>query len=111
MDDDTRRTAETAPDEHFDTPMAIVEAEEYSHEQRLDMLQLWLSRLAEGEAAHGDRTEVEGALLALQSRAKLKLDEPEEAPEVHNYGVVERTDFRRYGVRGMIERFRGMFRR
>jgi len=95
------------PDAEFDDPMKLVDFEEVTHDERLDLLQTWLARVADGRAMHGSREEVEGAILALEARAKLKTDPPPDAPLTHNYGVVQRTDHRDYGLWTF---FRSLFR-
>jgi hypothetical protein len=99
------------PDRHFPTPLALVDRDDIAYETRLDMLQTWLSRHAEGAAARGSRSEIEGAILALEARAKLKTDTPQGQPVTTTYGGVARSDLRDYGLRRLLARLRGVFRR
>ncbi|SIO47450.1 hypothetical protein SAMN05444722_2413 [Rhodovulum sp. ES.010] len=99
------------PDRFFGDPMEIVDAPRYDYELKLDLLQRWLARVTDGQAEGAPAEEVEAAIFALQARAKLADEEPREAPEVHNYGGVERSDLRRYSVTNLARRVRGYFRR
>lgn len=99
------------PDRHFEDPLTLVDRDEIAYETRLDMLQTWLARLADGAAARGSRDEIEGAILALEARSKLKIDTPEEQPGTTTYGGVARSNLRDYGLRRLLARLRGVFRR
>ncbi|MBF9029760.1 hypothetical protein HKCCE3408_05070 [Rhodobacterales bacterium HKCCE3408] len=100
-----------APDAYFADPMEIVDRDELDYEYRLDLLQSWLSRLADGRASRGTQTELEGAILALQARSKLKVDTPEGQPDTTTYGGSDRSNLRAYGLQRMLlwlkARFRG----
>lgn len=99
------------PDRHFAEALSIVNREDLDYLVRLDMLQTWLVRVADGTAVHGSKKEIEGAILALQSRSKLKMDTPPEQPETTTYGGVERSDLREYGFQRLLNRLRGAFRK
>lgn len=99
------------PDRHFQDPLSLVDRDEIAYETRLDMLQTWLARLAEGKSARGSREEIEGAILALEARSKLKTDTPEDQPGTTTYGGVKRSDLRDYGLRRLLARLRSVFRR
>ena len=43
------------PDRHFEDPLTLVDRDDIAYEMRRDMLQTWLSRVAEGDAARGPR--------------------------------------------------------
>ncbi|MEX5728695.1 phage terminase Nu1 subunit (DNA packaging protein) [Rhodovulum iodosum] len=100
-----------APDRFFDDPMEIVDAQRYRYEVKLDLLQSWLARTADGRAAGPSGQEVQAAIVALQARAEMHVDKPADAPDVHNYGVVERTDLRRYSMSSLARRISRIFRR
>ena len=99
-----------APDRYFADPVSIVDRGDLDYLTRLEMLQTWLARISDGNAVRGNREEVEGAILALQSRSKLKMDTPEEQPEITTYGGVERSNLRRYALRRLLGRLRRHFR-
>lgn len=93
-----------APWKAYEDPTDLIDDTRLDYEFRLDLLQHWLARIAEGEAEGPGRADVEAAILALEARSKLKTDEPEGTPEVHNYGVVNRSDLRRYSVSALAQR-------
>lgn len=103
-------SARDEPDRHFADALSIVNRTDLDYLTRLEMLQRWLARLSDGEAVQGSRKEVEGAILALQSRSKLKTDMPDEQPVTTTYGGVERTNLRHYAVRRVLDRIRRVFR-
>ena len=78
---------------------------------RLDMLHTWLARISEGKALSGSRQEIEGAIIALQARSKLKTDMPDDQPGTTTYGGVERSNLKRYAIHKLLERLRGFYRR
>lgn len=102
--------AREEPDRHFAEALSIVNREDLDYLTRLEMLQTWLARISDGTAVRGSREEIEGAILALQSRAKLKMDTPEDQPRTTTYGGVERSNLRRYALRRLFERLRRVFR-
>lgn len=91
-----------APDLHFADPLEVVESDDLDYEFRLGILQAWLSRVAGGQAVRGTREELEGAILALQARSKLKVDMPKEQPQTTTYGGVERSDLRSYSLMRLL---------
>ena len=100
-----------APERFVDDPMSVVDDEGFDYETKLHLLQHWLARITDGDAPDSGRTDVEAAIQALQARAKLKTEEPKGAPEVHTYGVVERSDLRRYSVSTLAQRIWRFFRK
>jgi hypothetical protein len=100
-----------APERFVDDPMSVVDDESFDYETKLHLLQHWLARITDGEAPDAGRTNVEAAIQALQARAKLKTEEPKDAPEIHTYGVVERSDLRRYSVSALAQRIWRFFRK
>jgi hypothetical protein len=111
MTPDEENTLKTRPDTCFDAPAAVTDREDLQYETRLEILQKWRARLAEGSANRGTRAQVDSAIKALQARAKLKMDTPEEQPETTTYGGVDRSDLRQYGARRLAKKLRGTFRR
>lgn len=83
------------PSEVFEHPVAVAQLTDLPYDARLDMLQRWLKLVGEAEADERERLEVEGAIEALEGGAALGIDEPDEAPRVHTYGVVEPSDQRK----------------
>ena len=91
-DHDRDRAADAAKDPRrvFDDPLTLAEMTDLPYETRLELLNRWLALSAadgEGEAAW---KEVMGAILALEGRSELEMDEPSGAPEDRKYGVVDR---------------------
>jgi len=97
------------PDRHFADALSIVNREDLNYLTRLELLQTWLARISDGDAVRGTRDEVEGAIVALQSRSKLKMDTPEDQPATTTYGGVERSNLREYSFRRLVERLRRLF--
>jgi hypothetical protein len=104
------RSAREEPDRHFEDALSVADRDDLDYEARLDMLQTWLSRIAAGKAIQGSQAEVEGAIIALQGRSKLKMDTPEEQPQTTTYGGVERSNLREYGLRRLLARLRRILR-
>jgi len=98
------------PDRHFADPLDVLDRDGIEYEVRLRILQSWLSRIASGEAERGSRSEVEGAIVALQTRSKLKLDTPGGQPRTTTYGGVERSNLRVHALQRVFHRMRRMFR-
>jgi hypothetical protein len=108
----TAKTSEKEkPDRHFAEPMSIVNRDDLDYLTRLDMLQTWLTRVSHGKAEKGSPEKIQGAIVALESRAKLKMDTPENQPQTTTYGGVERSDLRVHAIRRMFERLGATFRR
>lgn len=95
----------TAPWETFVEPTEIVDETRLEYAFRLRLLQHWLSLIASGTEGAGRREDVEAAIFALEARAKLKTDAPEDAPAVHNYGGVQRSDLRTYSLGSLARHF------
>ena len=83
-------------------PLDLVEDTGLPYEARLHELQRRLAALGDDEPAR--RLELEAAVQSLQAGAKLRQDEPEEAPGTHTYGAVERSDLRHPGWRARARR-------
>ena len=111
MPEDTQETlAREEPDRHFPDALSIVNRCDLDYLTRLEMLQAWLARISDGEAVGGRREDIEGAILALQSRSRLKVDTPEDQPKTTTYGGVERSNLRRYALQRLLERLHRPFR-
>jgi hypothetical protein len=109
--DKENASAQDAPDKYYADALSLANREDLDYLTRLDMLQTWLARIADGKAHRGSRKEIEGAIIALQSRSKLKTDMPEDQPANTTYGAVERSNLKRYAFRRLLERLRGFYRR
>ncbi len=61
------------PQRHFPDALSFFNRGDLDYLPRLEMLQAWLARISDGDAVRGEREEVEGAIIALQSPLKLKM--------------------------------------
>lgn len=71
--------------EAYDDPFALADDEQVAHQRRLALLRGWRAR-AEGDTAR----QVKEAIELLEAKAEARIDEPEDAPRTHGYGVVDR---------------------
>lgn len=111
MHQTAKSTVQEKPDLYYTNALSLADRGDLDYEVRLEMLQTWLARIADGRAVRGTQHELEGAILALQARAKLKMDTPDGQPETSTYGGVERSNLRLYGARHLLRRLRRVFRR